>query len=205
VGHGVPPCGLHARENSHEDIASSSRRPDPRSAQLFASLSPAREPRRVVGAQRTAGAIWLRRRGRRTRQVRLHRQGQRDLPSREYADGSSDQAGDLARGIADLGSSSTARQLAATLSRLHTVAADYLAQLQRLKQPSGDHAAINRFLTPLGQIVDAIGKAAVAIGNGQAPAAIGLLEQAGPVAQDATDAARAYGMRQCETVLAALA
>jgi hypothetical protein len=103
------------------------------------------------------------------------------------------------------GSSSTARQLAATLSRLHTAAADYLAQLQRNKQPSGDHAAINRFLTPLGKVVDAIGKAAAAVGSGQLPAALGLLEQAGPVAQDATAAARAYGMRQCEMVLAALA
>jgi hypothetical protein len=102
------------------------------------------------------------------------------------------------------GSSSAPQRLAGTLSRLHTVAAGYLAQLQRLKQPSGDHAAIERFLTPLAQVVDAIGKAAVAIGSGQVPAALGLLEQASPVAQDATAAAHAYGMHQCETVLAAL-
>ena len=87
---------------------------------------------------------------------------------------------------------------------MHTAAAGSLAQLQRLKQPSGDHAAIERFLTPLGRVVDAIGKAAVAVGSGQVPAALGLLEQAGPVAEDATAAAQAYGMRQCETVLAAL-
>jgi hypothetical protein len=102
------------------------------------------------------------------------------------------------------GSSSAAQRLADTLARLHTVAAGYLAQLQRLKQPSGDHAAINRFLTPLAQVVDAIGKAAAAVSSGQVPAALGLLEQAGPVAQDATSAARAYGMRECETVLSAL-
>jgi hypothetical protein len=102
------------------------------------------------------------------------------------------------------GGSSTARQLAATLSGLHTAAAGYLAQLQRLKQPSGDRAAIKRFLTPLAQVVDAIGKAAAAVASGQLPAALGLLQQAAPVAQDATAAARAYGMRQCETVLGAL-
>lgn len=102
------------------------------------------------------------------------------------------------------GSSSAAQRLAGTLGRLHTAAAGSLAQLQRLKQPSGDHAAIERFLTPLGRVVDAIGKAAVAVGSGQVPAALGLLEQAGPVAEDATAAAQAYGMRQCETVLAAL-
>ena len=102
------------------------------------------------------------------------------------------------------GRSSAAPHLAGTLSRLHTVAADYLARLQRLKQPSGDRAAIKRFLTPLAQVVDAIGKAGAAVGSGQVPAALGLLEQAGPVAQDATSAAQAYGMRQCETVLSAL-
>ena len=109
-------------------------------------------------------------------------------------------AGSLASGGA-----STAQRLVGTLSRLHTVAAGYLAQLQRLKQPSGDHTAIERFLTPLGQVVNAIGKAALAVGSGQLPAALGLLEQAAPVAQDATAAAHAYGMRQCETVVAALA
>jgi hypothetical protein len=107
-------------------------------------------------------------------------------------------------GSVALGSSSAADRLAGSLSRLHMVAASYLAQLQRLKQPSGDRAAIKRFLTPLAQVVDTIGQAAVAVGSGQVPAALGMLEQAGPVARDATAAAHAYGMRQCETVLAAL-
>jgi hypothetical protein len=102
------------------------------------------------------------------------------------------------------GSSTAAKRLAGALARLHTVAASYLAQLRRLKQPSGDRASIKQFLTPLGQVVDAIGKAATAVGGGQLPAALGLLQQAGPVAQDASAAAHAYGMRQCETVLAAL-
>jgi hypothetical protein len=123
----------------------------------------------------------------------------------------SSQTGPLIKQVTSLagsvmsGSSSTARQLAGTLSRLHTVAAGSLVQLERLKQPSGDRAAIKRFLTPLAQVVDAIGKAAAAVGGGQLPAALGLVQQAGPVAQDATAAAQAYGMRQCETVLAALA
>ena len=65
-------------------------------------------------------------------------------------------------------------------------------------------SAIKRFLTPLAQVVDAIGKAAAALESGQLPAALALLQQAGPVAQDATAGARAYGMHRCETVLAAL-
>jgi hypothetical protein len=52
--------------------------------------------------------------------------------------------------------------------------------------------------------VDSIGKAAAAVGSGQVPAALGLLQQASPVAQRASAAAQAYGMRQCESVLAAL-
>jgi hypothetical protein len=107
-------------------------------------------------------------------------------------------------GSVGLGGSSATKRLADSLSRLHMVAAGYLAELQRLGPPSGDRGAIERFLTPLAQVVDAIGKAAAAVGSGQVPAALGLLEQAGPVAQDATAAAHAYGMRQCETVLAAL-
>jgi len=102
------------------------------------------------------------------------------------------------------GSSSAGARLASTLQRLHTVAAEYLAQLQRLKQPSGDHSAIEAFLTPLGHVVDAIGKAANAVGRGQVPAALALLQQASPLAQEATAAAHSYGMRQCETVLTAL-
>ncbi|HZE06682.1 MAG TPA: hypothetical protein VE127_15745 [Solirubrobacteraceae bacterium] len=102
------------------------------------------------------------------------------------------------------GSSSPTQRLAGTLARLHTVAAGYLARLQRLKQPSGDRGPIKRFLIPLGQVVDAVGKAAAAVRSGQLPAALGLLEQAGPVARDAGAAAHAYAMRQCEAVLAAL-
>lgn len=121
----------------------------------------------------------------------------------------SSQTGPLIKQVTSLAASVTSgrssTQLAGTLSRLHTVAAGFLAQLERLKQPSGDRAAIKRFLTPLAQVVDAIGKAAAAVGGGQLPAALGLLERAGPVAQDATAAAQAYGMRQCETVLAVLA
>lgn len=107
-------------------------------------------------------------------------------------------------GPVSLGSQSAAQRLAGVLTRLHTVAAGNLTQLQRLKMPSGDQAAIKRFLTPLGGVVQAIGQAATAVRGGQVPAALGLLEQAGPVAQDATDAAHAYGIRECETVLAVL-
>lgn len=101
-------------------------------------------------------------------------------------------------------SAPTMQGLASKLRRLHIAAAEYLAQLQRLKQPPGGHSAIQKFLTPLAHIVDAIGKAATAVGSGQAPTALSLLEQAVPMAQDVTAAAHAYGMRECETVLSAL-
>ncbi len=102
------------------------------------------------------------------------------------------------------GSSSVRAQLASTLQRLHIVAAGYLTQLRRLKQPSGDRSAIEAFLTPLAEVVDAIGKAGDAIGRNRVPAALAILQQASPLAQDATAAAHGYGLAQCETLLPAL-
>jgi Tfp pilus assembly protein PilP len=102
------------------------------------------------------------------------------------------------------GNAKSARQLAPVVQRLHAAAAAALAQLQALRQPSGEHAAIERFLTPLASIVEAIGKATTAMSSGQAPQALGLLAQVQPVTQQATSAAQAYGVPQCGTVVSAL-
>lgn len=102
------------------------------------------------------------------------------------------------------GSRAAASRLADDLRRLDEVAAAHLAQLQRLEQPSGDRTAIRRFLTPLATVVEAIGKAADTVGRGQLPEAIALLQRTAPTAQEATAAAKAYGLRQCAKVLPAL-
>jgi hypothetical protein len=102
------------------------------------------------------------------------------------------------------GGTGSARRLATVVQRLHAVAAGSLAQLRALRQPSGDHAAIERFLTPLASLVDAIGQAAIALGSGQAPQALALLQRVQPIAQQVTSAAETYGLRQCGSVVSPL-
>ena len=102
------------------------------------------------------------------------------------------------------GGARSARRLATVVVRLHVVAARNLAELQSLPQPSGDRAAIERFLTPLAAVVVAIGHAASALGSRQAPTALALLEQAQPIAQQVTSGAQDYGLTQCESVVSAL-
>lgn len=99
---------------------------------------------------------------------------------------------------------SAAEQLATALARLHAVAATDLAQLQKLEQPSGEHAAIERFLTPFATVVDTIGQAATALSGAQASQVLVLLRQVQPDTQQMTGAAQAYGLTQCATVLPAL-
>jgi hypothetical protein len=113
---------------------------------------------------------------------------------------------EVAAGAASLvsGGARSARQLATVLERLHSLAAGSLAQLRALRQPSGDHAAIERFLTPFASEVDAIGQAATALDGGQAPQALAHLEQVQPTAQQVTSAAQAYGLRQCASVISAV-
>ena len=102
------------------------------------------------------------------------------------------------------GGATAAHQIAPAVQRLHTVAAGGLTKLKALSQPSGSHTAIQKFLTPLATVVDAIGKAAVALSQGQGPQALALLQQAQPLAQQVTSAATAYGLPQCESIVSAL-
>ena len=100
------------------------------------------------------------------------------------------------------GSASTARQVAGVVGQLRTVAAKALAQLRALAQPTGDHAAIQKFLTPLSSVVGTIGTAGTALSNGQAVQALTALQGLQTVAQQLASAAKAYGLHACESVVA---
>jgi len=102
------------------------------------------------------------------------------------------------------GSQASAQKLATLLQQLHTATAADLARLRALAQPSGDHAAIERFLKPLGSVVHALSEAASALRGSQPLQALGLLEQLQPTAQQLTSAARAYGLGACSQLLSAL-
>jgi hypothetical protein len=100
------------------------------------------------------------------------------------------------------GSAGTARQVAGVVGQLHTAAAGALGQLRALAQPGGDHAAIQRFLTPLSSVVGAIGTAGTALSNGHAGQALIALRGLQTVALQLASAARAYGLHACESVVA---
>ena len=102
------------------------------------------------------------------------------------------------------GGPSAARKLAPTFVKLRVAAAAGLHQLQALRQPSADHAAIVAFLSPLAAVVDAIGQAAGVLGAGNGGKAIQLLEQTLPIAQQVNSAAQSYGYNKCSTLLSAL-
>jgi hypothetical protein len=113
---------------------------------------------------------------------------------------------ELAAGAAKLlaGTSSSTGQLATPLTKAHTVAAAGLTELQALAQPAGDHKQIEKFLSPLGQIVGSLATAAGGLSKGQSTEALAQLEQDQAPAQAVTGAATAYGLRGCETIFSAL-
>lgn len=98
----------------------------------------------------------------------------------------------------------TAKEIAPLVGRLHEQAASSLAQLRALKEPNADHSGIERFLSPLTNVVGAVGQAASTLRAGQGSAALGLLAQVQPEAQQAASAAQAYGVGPCGSVLSAL-
>ena len=102
------------------------------------------------------------------------------------------------------GGASSAKQVAGVVARLGVVAGANLARIRALATPSGDHAAIARFLNPLTAVVGSIGKAASALRSGQAFEAVSLLAEVEPTAQKVATAARAYGFKQCTQVLSPL-
>ena len=103
------------------------------------------------------------------------------------------------------GGAAGAHQVTGMVQNLHSVAAGYLTRLESLKQPSGDHAAIEQFLTPLSHVVTTIGQASTVLASGQPQQGLALLlQQAQPEAQRVASAAQSYGLTQCGMLLSAL-
>jgi hypothetical protein len=102
------------------------------------------------------------------------------------------------------GSASAAHELAPVVGKVHEYAAASLTQLRALERPKGEASAIEKFLSPLSNVVGAAGQAASSLSSGQGSAALGLLAQVQTEAQQATKAASAYGVAPCASVVAAL-
>lgn len=102
------------------------------------------------------------------------------------------------------GSAKAARELAPVVEQLHTDAAASLSQLRGLQRPDGQHAATESFLSPLTDVVGAAAQAGSSLSAGQGAAALGLLAQVQTDAQQASSAARAYGVGPCGSVVAAI-
>jgi hypothetical protein len=102
------------------------------------------------------------------------------------------------------GGTSSAKAVAGVVARLGTVAAGNLARLRALVRPSGDRAAIAKFMNPLSTVVHSFSRAASALRGGQAIVAVSLLAEVQPIAQRVATAARAYGFKQCTQVLSPL-
>lgn len=102
------------------------------------------------------------------------------------------------------GGQSAAKEMLSALQQLHAVASNSLEELRALKQPSAGHAAIERFLTPFASVVGALAQAADDAAAGEVQQALTQLEQAAPAATQTASAAGAYGLSECQTVLAPL-
>jgi hypothetical protein len=98
-------------------------------------------------------------------------------------------------------SAAGARLLAADVQRLHAIALADLAKLKAVKQPSGEHAAVERFLKPLSSAIETVGQAGAALSSGQGAHGLALLEQLQSTLPQLASAASAYGLKQCESVL----
>src|SRR5208283_948947 len=72
------------------------------------------------------------------------------------------------------GNPARAREAAPVVERLEQYGSSALAQVRALPQPHGEKAAIERFLSPLTNVVSAAGQAASSLHSGQAGGALGL-------------------------------
>lgn len=109
-----------------------------------------------------------------------------------------------AAGAVFAGSPGAAAKVVPAAEQLHAVAAAGLAKLRALTEPAADHARIAKFLTPLSSIVASIATAVSGIKKGQGTQALAQLQADQTLAQQVTSAAKSYGLRQCETIFAAL-
>jgi hypothetical protein len=98
------------------------------------------------------------------------------------------------------GSPKAAREIAPTLKQVQEEGAASLAELRALKQPKGDKKAIEGFLSPLTNIVTAIGQAAGSFSAGQPSTALSQLANVQGDVERGIGAARAYGVGRCAGV-----
>ncbi len=103
-----------------------------------------------------------------------------------------------------LGGTAAAPSAPGLVAQLHHAAAADLARLRALAQPSGDRAAIAKFLHPLSTIVSEMSNAEADLRAGHAIDAAALFSNAIPTAQAVRSAASAYGFKDCPGLLAAL-
>ena len=103
-----------------------------------------------------------------------------------------------------IGGTAAAPSAPGLVAQLRSVAAADLARLRALPQPSGDHAAIAKFLDPLASVVSALGKALADLRAGHALDAAALFSDAIPTAQAVRSAASVYGFKNCPSLLSAL-
>ncbi len=90
-----------------------------------------------------------------------------------------------------------AHELASTLERLHKVTATTLTKLRALAQPSGDHAAIERFVNSFATVTETLGKSATAAAAGQLQETLAQLEATAADAGQMASAAKAHGLNEC--------
>ena len=98
-------------------------------------------------------------------------------------------------------SASAGTQLAVLVGHLHDGALTVLGQLEGLKAPAGEEAAVERFLQPLAHSIAGLGEAARAITGGHATRALGSLVELQAKTPQLASAAQAAGLSQCEGVL----
>jgi hypothetical protein len=102
------------------------------------------------------------------------------------------------------GGSGATKEVATAVEKVYAIAASGLAKLRALPEPAADHAAISKFLTPLSAIVDSMHTAIAGLKHGQGAQALEQLQADQTPAAQVTAAAKSYGLRQCQTIFAAL-
>lgn len=107
----------------------------------------------------------------------------------------------LAESLEIGGTADAATKLASLVGTLHVDSAGDLAKLRALAQPTGAHAAIERFISPLSTIVAAVGQAETTLRSKTPTNALGLLAQLSSTVGQVKSAARGYGLVPCEQVL----
>jgi len=99
------------------------------------------------------------------------------------------------------GDSAKAREAAPVVEQLEKYGQESLAKVRAVQTPTGEKAAVERFLSPLTNVVSAANQAASSLHAGETTGAVSLLEQVQGDALQAVSAANAYGVSACGSVV----